>query len=187
MISTPGVYIPLGSDGYELCHPVDPADFERIDVLINGTTRQANWKPIQMQMIREDEGKKLLPSDSPWLGSNALIFRSSVLDVLGALLQQYGEVLPLSCPGVDLWIYNPTNVIDALDESSSSVLRFDNGRIMMIERYAFRPNIIAENEIFKIPSLRVSPTFVSHRFVERWKKSGLTGLEFKKVWTAQKF
>jgi len=45
--------------------------------------------------------------------------------------------------------------------------------------------VVADNEIFKIPSLRVSPTFVSHRFVDRWKESGLTGLEFERVWAAQ--
>lgn len=185
MTSTPGIYTPLGTDGCELCHPIHQVDFERINVWIDGTARQASWKLIQMRIVREDEGKSLAPSDSPWLGSHALIFRSSVLDVLGALLRRYGEVLPVSCHDADLWIYNPTNVIDALDEISSSVLRFDDGRIMMIQRYAFRPDVVADHEIFKIPSLRVSPTFVSHRFVDRWKESGLTGLEFKQVWAAQ--
>ena len=184
MVSTPGIYTPLGTDGVELCHPVDQADFERINVSIDGAARQASWKPIQMRIVKEDEGKTLAPSDSPWLGSHALIFRSSVVYVLGALLRRYGELLPVSCPDTDLWIYNPTNVIDALDEDLSSVFRFDDGRIFMIGRYAFCPSVVADSEIFKIPSLRVSPTFVNHCFVDRWKESGLTGLEFKQVWAA---
>jgi hypothetical protein len=138
-----------------------------------------------MRIVREDEGKYLALSDSPWLGSHALIFRSTVLDKLGFTLRRYGEVLPVSCADTDLWIYNPRNVIDALDEASSSVVRFGDGRIMMIDRHVFRTEIVAENEIFKIPSLRVSPTFVSHRFVDRWKQSGLTGLDFKQVWNPQ--
>ncbi len=185
MTSPPGIYTPLGTDGCELCHPVDQRDFDRINVWIDGTARQASWKSIQMRIVRRDAGKTLAPSDSPWLGSHALIFRSSVIDVLDALLGRYGEVLPLSSPDADLWIYNTTNVIDALDEGSSSVLRFNDGRIMMIQRHAFRPSVVAGNDIFKIPSLRVSPTFVSHRFIDRWNECGLTGLEFKQVWAAQ--
>lgn len=185
MESRPGVYTPLGTDGNELCHPINPADFERINTLINGTARQAGWKPIRMQIIREDEGKNLSYSDSPWLGSHALIFRSSVLETTSLLLERYGEVLPVSCPDVDLWVFNPTTVVDALDDEASSVLRFGDGKIMMIERYVFQAEMIADNDVFKTPSLRVSPTFVNHRFVDRWKESGLTGLEFKQVWTAQ--
>lgn len=45
-----------------------------------------------------------------------------------------------------------------------------------------RPDVIGEIDIFKIPNLRVSPTFLSQRFVDRWKASGLTGLEFEQVW-----
>lgn len=184
MTTKPGIYTPLGMDGYELCHPVSQGDFERINALINGDHRQDSWDPIQVSTIREDEGRDLIPSDSPWLGSHALIFNSRADGALGPLLRRYGEMLPVSCLEADLWIYNPTNVIDALNEATSSVLRFADNRIMMIERYAFSPDVVADNDVFKIPSLRVSPTFVSHRFVDLWKASRLTGLEFKRVWAA---
>jgi len=184
MTSRPGIYTPLGRGDYELCFPVDKADFERIAVLINGAAQRAGWKPIQMRIIREDEGESLAPSDSPWLGSWALIFRSSVLNALGPVLERYGELLPLSCPDADLWIYNPTVVIDALDEESSDLDRFSDGRIMMIHRHVFRPDVVAGNEIFKLPALRASETFVSHRFVDRWRAAGLKGLAFERVWDA---
>jgi hypothetical protein len=185
MTTHSGIYTPLGAEDCELCHPVDKKDFEQINISIDGTARQASWKPIRMRLIRQDEGRNLAYSDSPWLGSHAIIFRSSVLDTLGHLLQRYGEVLPVLCSGVDLWIFNPTNVIDALDEAASSVIHFGSGRIMMVERYVFKSDVVAGNEIFKIPLLRVSPTFVSHEFVDCWKESGLTGLEFKQVWARQ--
>jgi hypothetical protein len=185
MIAKPGIYTPLGTDGCELCHPVDPLDFDRINVLVNGASRQTTWQPIEMQIIRRDQGEILAPSDAPWLGSQALVFRSTVLDLMSDYLLRYGELLPASCADAKLWMYNPINVIDALDEGSSSVLRFDDGRIMMIVRHSFRASVVSDNEIFKIPSLRVSPTFVSHRFVDRWTEAGLTGLEFKQVWAAK--
>ena len=182
MRSELGIYTPLGLDGYELCHPVRQDDFETINVELNGAPRQSSWKPISMRLIREDEGQKLAMSDSPWLGAHALIFRANAVEALGPMLREGGELLPLACAEADVAVYNATRVIDALDEAASSVLRFGGGRIMMIQRHVFRAELINEVDVFKIPNLRVSPTFVSHRFVERWKASELKGLEFRQVW-----
>ena len=179
-----GICKPLALNGFELCHPVSQDDFERIHVEVSGTPRQSKWKPVPMRLVRDDEGKKLVESDSPWLGSHALIFRRSVVDSLGALLREWGELLPLSCFDADIWIYNPTRVIDALDEAASSVQRFDDGRIILIQRHVFRAQMVRDIDIFKIPSLRVSPAFASQRFVDRWNESGLRGLEFRRVWSS---
>jgi len=79
-------------------------------------------------------------------------------------------------------MYNPTRVIDALDEDASSVLRFSGGRIMRINRHVFRPEVVKGIDVFKIPNLRVSPTYVSQRFGDLWNSADLKGLEFKQVW-----
>jgi RHS repeat-associated protein len=71
--SKPGIYTPLGLNGYERCHPVNKDDFETIAAEINGTPRRSSWRPIPMQPIHEDEGKTLAISDSPWLADDALI------------------------------------------------------------------------------------------------------------------
>jgi len=176
------IYTPSPPDSYELCHPLRQEDFELINVLINGTSRLKTWKPIPMQIINEDEGRRFLDSDSPWLGAHALIFRPRALESLGSLLREYGELLPLMCDEPDMMIYNPTHVLNALDQEASSVLRFGGGRIMRINRFVFRPEVIGRCDVFKIPNLRVSPTFVSQRFVEFWNSAELKGLEFKLVW-----
>lgn len=177
------VYVPLGAEGFEFCHPVHEGDFETLNVQIDGTQRAQTWSPLRMRLVREDEGKSLSESDSPWLGAHALIFRQRALQRVGAFLKEHGELLPISCPDAELAILNP-KVIDSLDESGSSVLRFSNGRIMRIMKHAFRADVLAGAEVFKIPNLRVSPTFVGDRFVELWNSSGLVGLEFKKVWSS---
>jgi hypothetical protein len=177
-----GIYTPLGLDGYELCHPVNQDDFERINVEVNGTPRQSDWKPIHMRLVHDDQGQQLAESDAPWLGAHALIFRRNAVESIGTALREHGELLSLACPEADVLLYNPTRLVDALDEAASSILRFNNGRIMMIQRHVFRADVVRDVEIFKIPNLRVSPTFLSHHFVDRWKSSGLKGLEFKQVW-----
>jgi hypothetical protein len=178
------IYMPLGADCYELCHPANEDDFERINVEINGVPRRSGWRPIQMQLLRVDEGRQLITSDSPWLGPHALIFGHNAIEKLEGELLKSGELLPLTCKSADVWIYNPTRVLDALNESASSVLRFEDGRIMMIQRHVFLEEVVRTADVFKIHGLRVSPTFVSHFFVDRWNAAGLTGLEFKKVWSS---
>ncbi|HTA89343.1 MAG TPA: DUF1629 domain-containing protein [Polyangiaceae bacterium] len=175
--------MPVGLDGCELCHPVSQDDFERINVEVNGE-RRANWRPVRVQLVHEDEGRTLVASDSPWLGAHALIFRDSAVEALGGMLRDNGELLPLDCAEAALLMCNPTCVADALDEASSSVVRFSTGRIMMIQRHIFHEKVIGNIDVFKIPNLRVSPTFVSHRFVDCWRTSGLKGLEFKLVWAS---
>lgn len=180
-----GIYVPMGSEGFELCHPVVDEGFEKINVEVSGMPVGENWKPIPVHLIKKEHGRPLHASDSPWLGSQAMIFRkNSVLPALGTMLAEFGEILPLACQDENLMIYNPTRKIDALDEKASTIVRFADGNAMWITKYVFSIEKIKNVDIFKIPSLRVSPTFLSHRFVDLWNESGLRGLEFNQVWAS---
>ena len=173
----------MNAEGFELCHPERQEDFETITVTIDGTARRSTWRSPPMRIIRRDEGRRLAESDSPWLGSHALIFRRRSLGELEELLLSHGELLPVASSELDLVIFNATRVLDALDERASDVVRFSSGRIMMITRYAFRRETITDVDAFKIPNLRSSPTYVSARFVERVEAAGLRGLDFETVWS----
>lgn len=177
-----GIYLPLGMEGFELCHPIKQDDFEKIYSEIDGVRKSEAWVRVPVQLIHEDENKPLAQSDSPWLGAHALIFREKAISPILDMLVQNGELLPLSCDEESLVIYNPIHVIDALDEPASSIVRFADGKVMFIKKYGFLEKVVENVDIFKIPNLRVSPTFFSHRFVEKWNASGLSGLEFKKIW-----
>jgi hypothetical protein len=181
-----GIYMPLGADGFELCQPVNHDDFEKINLEVNGHSIKHFWTPIPVAIIHEDEGKLLSFSDSPWLGAHALIFRSEAVKLMGSMLEEYGETLSLACHEAEIYIYNPIRIIDAVDENASSIVRFADGSVMMISKYVLFPEVIANVEIFKIKNLRVSPTFVSNLFVDRWNENGLKGLEFRKIWSPQK-
>ena len=80
-------------------------------------------------------------------------------------------------------MYNPTRVLSALDEAASSILRFKSGRIMDIQHHAFRTEVVQGIDVFKIPNLRVSPTYLSQRFVDAWTSAKLRGLTFEPVWS----
>jgi hypothetical protein len=178
------VYDPLNVGGYEFCYPVNRKDFETIALQINGESRKHTWAPLKVQLVRDNQGQKLAESDSPWAGtSSALMFRPRAISVLKSMLLKYGELLPLDCDDADLVVYNVTCMVNALDEEASIIDRFRDGRIMHVRRHVFREALIRDVEIFKIPNLRVSSTFVGQRFVDLWKTAGLKGLQFARVWT----
>jgi len=176
------VYIPCLVDGFQLCQPINDCDFEKINKMINGCPRRGEWRPLAVNLIDSDDGRPFLQSDSPWLGSHALIFTANALAVIGPDLEKYGELLPLISDKKRLMLFNPCCVLDALDETKSSFQRLSTGRIMRVSRYAFRQEVIGDTEIFKIQGLRVSPTFFTSRIVDAWREAGLMGLEFEKVW-----
>lgn len=177
------IFVPQGSNNFELCQPQDPEDFETITRLMNGEPRKSTWAPISMRIVRKNMGKTLALSDSPWLGPWALIFRPKVIESMGQILQEYGELLLLNCPDSELYIYNSTRIVDALDESDSDLARYDDTRIMGINRYSFRPKAVLGTKIFKIKSLQVSPVFVAKSVVDAWKSNRLKGITFRKVWS----
>jgi hypothetical protein len=177
------VYMPEGQANVELCYPAQDGQFEALYSAINGTPRLGTGRSPRMRLIKRDGAKRLADSDSPWLGAFALIFRSGVVDRVEPLLGPFGEFLPLECDDADLRVFNPTCVLDALDAESADVARFDDGRIMRVRRYAFRPDVVEGVDIFKLTGLRVSPTFLSQRVADALRTSGLRGLDFIKVWS----
>jgi hypothetical protein len=177
------IFKPLGEEDYELAHPVNSEDFETFNLLVNGVPRRDTWQPVRMKLVTEDEhGRPWRESDAPWLGSDALILRPRAIQALEPLLLANGELLPLECEQTPLAMFNPTHLVDALDEETSEVRRFEDGRIFHIRTHVFRRDIIQSLQAFKIKSLRVSPTYVGEQFVEQWKAAGLRGLTFTPVW-----
>jgi len=177
------IFTALGTDGCQLCHPDQSDTWNVIRTLVNGERRADAWLPLAVHLVRSDEGKRLVPCDAPWLGSHALVLGSRAVAVLHDLLVRDGELLPLACNDGPLWMFNPTTRLDALDEGSSKAMRFDDGRIMYIQRHAFRPERLVDVSAFKLTNLAAGPTFLRSSFVDAWQAAGLTGLDFKKIWS----
>jgi hypothetical protein len=102
------------------------------------------------------------------------------VDALGPLLARHGELLPLACADADLWLFNALTVVDALDEDRSEIVRFDDGSILSVDRYAFRDDAVAP--VFKVPQLLRGPLFAGDEFAAAVAEAGLTGLGLTEVW-----
>ena len=176
------IYEPRVRPSLEWVLPVHDTDHEHLWRL-DGTSRRANWRPMPVaRLLVDDEGEPRLEADMPWLGGHVLVLRERAAKALAPLLDRYGELLPLACPEADLWLFNVLTVVDALDEDNSELMRFDNGDILDVERYAFRPNLVAGLAVFKVPQLLRGPLFVGDEFVRAVEAAGLRGPEFAQLW-----
>jgi hypothetical protein len=176
-------YIPNSRDGFQLIHPCDETDFDVFHSQLNGVPRLATWKPISVKLLKVEthDDKLLEPTDSPSMVTSDLFFTAHAARKLGPILGSYGEFLPLECSDVELFAYNATNIIDALDEKRSDIWRYRDGRIMRIAKYVLSSAAVMEVDVFRIPQWNATTTFFSQNVVELWESSGLVGLEFKAV------
>ncbi|MDX8447992.1 imm11 family protein [Mesorhizobium captivum] len=161
-------------EGQEWVLPVDDSYYEFFFSLDGAPL--GRWEPPVMQRV--SEGAPVY-SDFPWLGEHAPLLRKPAVDALQASLGPYGELVPLR--GEKVWLFNVTNMIDALDRERSEIVYFDDGDILAIERYAFHADKIGTAEVFKLP-MRASPVFVNDVFVDRVRDAGLRMVSFRPRW-----
>lgn len=178
------IYEPLVAEGYEWVNCYDDSDYE-VFLGFDGSPRAGQWRPVKVRRVRANEKQKFIPSDFPWLGADALVMRRRAVDALWDILVAHGEVLPLATDdNVELFVFN-ARIVDALDEARSAVMRFPGtNRIMDITQAAFIEPKVRGLDIFRLPH-RASSTYVSERFVDRVKTTGLVGLDFNQVWSSE--
>jgi hypothetical protein len=142
-----------------------------------------SWTPLAVKVLRDDKfNRGLPPGDFPHLASGVPVFSVRAVNVLKRMLQENGEILPLSCSEGEYYAFNLTTLIDALDESDSEVKRFEHsGRIMRVLKYAFFPDKLHGATIFQIPQSRAR-IFVTDEFRRAVMDNNLVGFEFPELW-----
>ena len=174
------IYVPIVLEGQEWVLPKIAED-NHILMDLRGQ-RQIHWTPLRMEFLTESEdGTRLGYSDFPWYGEHVLILRRAALKRLQRTMAPYGEFLSLG-GGDGLELFNATTELDALDEDRSQIVRYQDGDIMVIERYALRREAIGNALIFKLP-YRASSLYVQAPFAEQIGAMGLSGIGFKLVWS----
>jgi hypothetical protein len=115
-----------------------------------------------------------------------LLLRQRAVDTLGDVLLACGELLPLECVGgAPLWTLNVTTLLDALDEHRSKLLRMpESGEILRVKVPFFRPEAVAEAQIFKLTRMPRGLIYVAEPVVQRVRSLPLRGIDFRQVWAA---
>jgi len=178
------IYKTSSSEGSEWLLALSKGDQERLR--FDGTKRSDGWERIKLKRLTVDNaGRKRHRTDFPGGTSGTKIFLSAkAKDALEPLLANHGELLPIEAEdGEPYWIFNVTNLVNALDSEKSEVLRSkDTGRVLMINKHAFKPDQVEDQVVFKLSDAPLGPLFVTETFVRGVRDSGLLGLEFTPVW-----
>jgi hypothetical protein len=166
-----------------------PLDKREIELLVfDGKPRAASWTPVAMRRLKDfGDGFPVRAVDFPsGSGGGDLPMTDAARTKIEPYLEKYGEFLPLTCDEGKFWTFHVTHFVDALDENASDVLRSpdDPKVILMILKHVFRPERLTSDWMFKLPQSRGrGPFYVTDPFVNFIRASGLTGLEFKRVWS----
>jgi hypothetical protein len=114
-----------------------------------------------------------------------MVLSQRALDALVPMIGPSVQQVPLEFAEGDYVAINIIRVIDSMDLKNSEVdfYRVD-GSFKGIKRYAFKPEVLEHEWIFKIPQ---APwlAFVTDRFVDAVAEAGLTGFEFEELWCSE--
>lgn len=140
---------------------------------------------VDVQFYYDEPEPEGVDTDFPYAPTgNTLIMSNPAISALQAELAGAGPVLPIE-PERDgqYKLFFPANQIVALDRDASE-WHVDNGVSWQIKRYAFIPEAIAGQHVFRVQNL-VGRVFVSDQFVARVVECGLTGLRTQAVWSSE--
>jgi hypothetical protein len=177
------VYDQLNAKGYEIINTV--GGYEESEKLRNlyGPSRKHDWEPVLVQRDRPTRRGACKEADLPYTLS-ALVMRPRAVEALQDILETHGEVLPLATTdGVELYVFNPRFVLDALDMKRSELEYASPTSPFGVCKYVFIEKVIRDVAIFRLPQAYLH-TFFTDRFVERVKKAKLKGTEFIKLWSS---
>ena len=160
--------------------PVREAEGDAFERLHGKAIDPNSWPKIAVRVVRDGTGGTETTDFGLVWTEPALNFHT--VEALSDLLRENGQILPLLSEDGDYCVYNVTTLLDALDEDRSVVKRFSSGRVMGVQRFAFRPQIIGAHPIFKIPQLPRAHTFITDAFLSRVQSARLTGLAPKRLW-----
>ncbi len=150
----------------------------------DGRILSDTWRSPVVEILHNDElGQDLLPSDFPSFATHVPVFSSRAVGALRGLLEENGEILPLSCDEGEYIAFNVTEIVDALHEPTSTIKRFQSsGRIMDVLTHNFLIDRLYGAIIFKIPQVPLMNVYVTDRFRDIVTASDLQGFRFDQVW-----
>lgn len=157
---------------------------EKIDLAIKLSD---SWGEILVECVEGDNH-----SDCPmfWGELGKPMISRKAKEVLEPLIYNNAEFLPLThdVTGEVYYLINVLNTIDAIDYNKAVFEKLSTGLIIGFEKYAFLPNIVEGQIIFKTylnQRLHSSTVLVSDEFRNAVLESDLKGFEFVEVWDSE--
>ena len=180
-------FVQGGKSAFAMLRTTNGSDARVLREHFGGEAWGGSWHPplLVRNPVNKDEAASQELGDLSMIDAygSILAFSERALDALLPHISAYGQVLPVRFDESPCAIFNVTRVIDALDEAASEVKYFEDGGVMRIAKFVFKPEAVKDEWIFKIPQRPSAHNFVTDRFVQLVRNAGLRGFEFKKRWS----
>ena len=142
-----------------------------------------NWEPTHLKLFEGDkiqtEAKKSMPDIID--GVVTIAFNHKSKAILNPLINNYVEYFELFSE-FGTFFEICVKQLDCLDEKHSEIKYFQSsGRIMKIEKFAFKWDLIKDVPIFCLPETGAKPIIVSQTFREYVLKNEIKGLIFSPI------
>ncbi len=173
-------------DRFQFFLPADPEckTFDQLD----GSTKLASWEPPEVFILEP----KYRAGNFYNAHGNFLIADERAAEALRPLLEKAGELLPLEYKGRRFTVLNVTAVVDCLDHDKSEWRIGRNGNRVLVNRYAFRADLLPPSPIFKLPIGARTTTLLTEGLMdpaqelrEIVRREGLKGLRFAELWDSE--
>lgn len=148
-----------------------------VDKFNAGTSLVDEWKPVEIafDMSMGDI------SDFPGLQESIPVFSRRAWEILGPLVNNDVEALPLVCPQGEYFAINVLSIVDCLDQARSSLTRRPDGRVQKVLSYAFKLNCLHGKHMIKLSETKNLETLVSGDFIQLVNENLLSGAAFAPV------
>lgn len=166
------VYKSIDSDGFQF--------FNTDSLETTGKLLDRNFddeKKFVFTKVTSEELKYI--GDIALINSAALLFSKKAKEIYS----ESGEFFRFTNLD-DFELFMP-QIVDVLDYEKSEFKYFRDGRIMRIKNFFFKESLVKDVEAFKIKGFLSYPTFLTEKFVEKYKANNLTGIEFYCVYDSE--
>jgi hypothetical protein len=150
-----------------------------VDIHYNDQPLLGSWKPV---VFHGFDDNPVIEGDFPSLSDfwEIPVMSQRAWRVLRPLIEYCCEALPIeNHTGRPFTIIHVMDTVDCLDLDASEVERYADGRVMHIDRYALKEDMLKDKHIFKLPRESGRELLVNEVFRGAVERNNLEGLVFK--------
>ncbi len=163
------------SDRFDSLLLDDAKEYKILEKLV-GPPARPWWRPLTANLYRV--GRE---GDFPYLTGHVPACSERALEALLPTLGETVEALPLEVPGKTISAMHVRPALDCLDLEASEISWLEEGVIFRVQRYVFRPDVIAGRHIFRIAQHPLAFTYVSQDFRDVVEEKSLEGLKLEQL------
>jgi len=141
------------------------------------------WKKIDVEIVFRGQRHKIKPDFIDFGGLVGFAITSYAKDTLKELLVPYCELLPLDLKGEELYLVNPTIILDCIDYDYSVIEVCPPMNRKKVVKYVLKKEI-EYPPIFRIKNEGYH-IFITDKFVKVLIENHLIGYEIEKLWNSE--